>query len=78
MTEIFVQLVRLSDLEPIGIWRSKDKEIVDFPDIIKPWFAEYCNSDEYEHKGEDGFEEYVAKIGYKIERVFLVNLYMPE
>lgn len=60
------------DGEPIGLWYSEEPDLTTVQ--IDDWFRSFDNSDLYDEKGLDGFEEFVKEIGYKIERVFVEEI----
>lgn len=66
-----MKLIQICDVdgEPIGLWSTEEEEITSF--MLVDWFRSYDNSDMYEEKGVDGFEEFVEQIGYKITREFV-------
>lgn len=57
------------DGEPIGLFYTEDKTITSVQ--IDDWFRSFDDSDLYNEEGIDGFEEFVAEIGYSIQRVFV-------
>ena len=62
------------DGESIGLWYSEEHDLTIVQ--IDDWFRSYDDSDMYDEEGIDGFEDFVAEIGYNIERVFVneINL----
>jgi hypothetical protein len=60
------------DGEPIGLFHTKDKSITTVQ--IDDWFRSFDDSDLYDEEGVNGFVEFVAQIGYEIERVFVENV----
>ena len=64
-------LILILDIEPIGLYHTDESELIESPGMLANWFRDYDDSDAYNELGIDGFEEYVAEIGYKIERVFI-------
>ena len=57
------------DEESIGLWYSEEPDLTTIQ--IDDWFRSYDDSDMYDERGIDGFEDFVKEIGYNIERVFV-------
>lgn len=60
------------DGEPIGLWYSEESDLTTVQ--IDDWFRSFNDSDLYDKEGLDGFEKFVERIGYKIERVFVEEI----
>jgi len=73
MKGILIQINNV-DGEPIGLWHTKEPEIIENPGMLVDWFRSYDDSDAHEKEGIDGFQDFVSEMGYQVERVFVEEL----
>lgn len=60
------------DGESIGLWYTRNYSISS--EMLLSWFRDYDDSEQYNEEGIDGFEEFVKKKGYEIQRVFIEEI----
>lgn len=66
-------LIQLTDAHNnvLGIYHTKEKELIENPGMLLSWYKEFIDSDLYKEEGITAFTKFVKEIGYKVKRAFL-------